>query len=73
VGQWIHIQLPARHGLISVVTTPSLRGDAGTIHTIAASPHESPLAIENLLESQLESLHDRLFDSLLERVTLRAE
>jgi len=49
VGLWNHIQQPARDGLISVVTARSLRGNAGTIHTIAVSPHESPLAIESLL------------------------
>jgi hypothetical protein len=55
------------------VTARSLHGDTGTIHTLAASPLESPLAIESLLYSLLESLHDSLFDSLLERVALRAE
>jgi hypothetical protein len=49
VGLWNHIQLLARNGLISVVTAHSLRGDAGTIPTIAASSHESQLAIEGLL------------------------
>jgi hypothetical protein len=65
VGLWNDIQLPARDGLQSVVTACSLHGDTGTIHTIAASPHESPLAIE--------SLHDSLVDSLLEKAALRAE
>ena len=49
MGLWNHIQLPARDGHISVVTAHSLRGNAGTIHTIAASPHECPPAIESLL------------------------
>jgi hypothetical protein len=49
VGLWNHVQLPTRDGLISVVTARSVLGDVGTIHTIAASPHESQLAIECLL------------------------
>jgi hypothetical protein len=73
VGLWNYIQLPARGGLISVVTVCSLRGDTGTIHTFAASPHQSLLAIESLIQSLLESLHESLFDSLLERVALQAE
>ena len=43
------IELPATDGLISVVTAHSLYGEAGTIHTIVASAHESPLVIETLL------------------------
>jgi len=70
VGLWYYIQLPARGGLICVVNAHSLRVDDGTIHTIAASPHERPLAIESPLYRLLESLHDSLFDSLLERVAL---
>jgi hypothetical protein len=49
VGLWRYIQLLARDGLISVVTVCSLHGDTGTINTIAASPHQSQLAIESLL------------------------
>jgi len=70
VGLWNYIQLPARDGLQSVVTARSLHGDTGTIHTIAARPHISPLAIESLLLSLLESLHDSLVDSLLEKAAL---
>jgi hypothetical protein len=48
VGLWNYIQqLEARGEHISVVTAHSLHGDnGGTIHTIAASLHESPMAIE---------------------------
>jgi len=47
VGLWNCIQQLARGGRVSVVSACSLRGDNdGTIHTIAASPHESPMAIE---------------------------
>jgi len=41
----------------------------GTVHTIAASLHESPLEIESLLYSLLESL----LESLLQRAALRKE
>jgi hypothetical protein len=47
VGLWNYIQQLARGGLTSVVTAHSLQGDnEGTIHTIAVSPHKSPMAIE---------------------------
>jgi len=42
----------------------------GTVHTIAASALESPLALESLLETLLESLLGRLLESLLQRATL---
>jgi hypothetical protein len=45
VGLWNYIQLSARDGLESVVTARSLHGASGTIHTTAARPHDSPLAI----------------------------
>jgi len=61
VGLWNYIRLPARDGPIPVFTACSLRCYTGTVHTIAVSPHESPLAIESLL------------DSLLERAALREE
>ena len=70
VGIWNYKQLPAGDGLQSAVTAHSLCCDAGTIHTIAASPHESLLAMESLLWSLLKSLHDSLVDSLLERAAL---
>jgi len=41
----------------------------GTVHTIAASLHETPLAIESLLYSLLESL----LESLLGKAALREE
>jgi hypothetical protein len=52
---------------LPVFTACSLRWYIGTVHLIAASPHESPLAIESLLQSLLNSLLDSLLDSLLER------
>jgi hypothetical protein len=47
VGLWNYIRLPARDGSILVFT--GLRCNTGTVHTIAASLDESPLAIERLL------------------------
>jgi hypothetical protein len=67
VGLWNYIRLPARDGPILVFTACSLRCYTGTVHTIAASLHESPLAIEYLLWSLLESLLESLRESLLER------
>jgi hypothetical protein len=60
---------------IPVFTACSLRCYTGTIHTIAASPLESPLALENLLESLLDSLPERaaLERAALERAALRQE
>ena len=49
MGLWNSIQLPARDGVQSVVNARSLCDDTGTIHTIAGSPHDRPLAIESLL------------------------
>ena len=46
VGLWNNIWLPARDGPILALTACSF---TGTVHTIAASLHESPLAIESLL------------------------
>jgi len=66
VGLWNYIWLLAGDGAIPVFTTHSLCLFTSTIHTIAASPHESLLAIESLLWSLLESLLDSLLDSLLE-------
>ena len=54
VGQLNYIPLAARDGPIPVFTACSLRCYTGTVHTIAASPHENPLALESLLESLLE-------------------
>jgi hypothetical protein len=62
VHLWNYIWLPARDGLILVFTACSF---TGTVHTITASLHESPRAIESLLWSLLESL--------LERAALREE
>jgi len=56
VGLWNYIRLPARDGPILVLTA---RCFTGTVHTIAASLHESPLAIQSLLKSLLESLLER--------------
>jgi len=72
MGQWNHIRLPARDGPKSVFTACSLRCYTSTIHTIAASPHESLLAIESLLQSLLESLLDSLLDGLLDSLLERA-
>jgi hypothetical protein len=56
VGLWNYIQLAARDGPILVF---SACGYTATVHTISATPHESPLAIESLLYSLLESLFER--------------
>jgi hypothetical protein len=60
VGLWNYIRLPARDGPILVFTACCF---TSAVHTIAMSLHESPLAIESLLcsllESLLESLHER--------------
>jgi len=61
VGRWNYIRLPARDGPLLLFTASCY---TGTVHTIAASLHESPLAIE--------SLFDSLLDSLLETAALRA-
>jgi len=70
MGIWNYIRLPARDGPISVFTVCC---HTGTVHTIAASRHESPLAIESLLESLLKSLLESLLESLVERAALREE
>jgi hypothetical protein len=80
VGLWNYIQLPARDGPIPVFSACNHCCYSGTVHTIAASPHESPLAIESLLwrllesllNSLLNSLLDSLLDSLLESLLERA-
>ena len=66
VGLWTNIRLVAGDGPIPGFTACSLRCYTGTVHTIAASPLDSPLALESLLYS----LFDSLFDSLLGRATL---
>jgi hypothetical protein len=63
-GLWNYIRLPARDGPIPVFTTCSHCGYTSTVHTITGSAHESPLAIESLLNSLLDSLLDGLLDSL---------
>jgi len=70
VGLWNYIRLPARDIPILVFTACSV---TGTVHTIAASLHESPQAIESLLWSLLESLLEKVIESLLERAALRDE
>jgi hypothetical protein len=65
VGIWNYIRQSARDGLISAITAYCICGYTGSVNTIAASPHESPLAIDSLLDS--------LIDSLLERAALRVE
>ena len=70
MGLWNYIWLPARDGPIPVCTACSIRCYTGTVHTIAASPHESPLAIESLLNSLLDSLLER---AAFERAALREE
>jgi hypothetical protein len=70
VGLWNYIRLPARDRPILVFTACCF---TGTVHTIAASLHESPLAIESLLWSLLESLLESLRERLLERAALREE
>jgi hypothetical protein len=61
VSLWNYIWLPAKDGFILVYT--GLRCYTGTVHCIAPSLHESPLAVERLLQS----LHVTLLDNLLER------
>ena len=61
----------AGDGPIPVFTACSLRCYTGTIHTIAASPLESSLALENLLESLLERA--AIERAALERTALREE
>jgi hypothetical protein len=70
VGLWPYIRLPARDGSILLFTGCCY---TGSVHTIAASLHESPLAIESLLKSLLERLLESLLESLLERAALREE
>jgi len=60
MGLWNYIGLPARDGPLLVFSTCCY---TGTVHTIAVSLCESPLAIESQLLS--------LIESLLERATLR--
>jgi len=62
VGLWNYFQLPARDEPLLVLSACCF---TGTVHTIAASLHESPQAIGILLWSLLESL--------LERAVLREE
>jgi hypothetical protein len=76
VGLWNYIRLPAGDGPIPVFTTCSLRCFTGTIHTIAASPLESPLALESLLQSLLERAaleRAALERTAFERAALREE
>jgi hypothetical protein len=70
VGLWHYIWLPARDVPILVFTVCCY---TGSVHTMAASLHESPLAIESLLKSPLESLHQSLLQNLHERAALREE
>jgi hypothetical protein len=59
---------------LPVFTACSLRWYTGTVRPIAASPHESPLAIESLLYSLLDSLLDSLLErAAFERAALREE
>jgi hypothetical protein len=67
---WNYVPLPARDGPILVFTACCY---TGTVHTIAASLHESPLAIEPLLKSLLDGLRQSLLESLLERAVLQEE
>jgi hypothetical protein len=66
VGLWNYIRLLARDGPLLVFTACCY---TGTVNTIAVSLHESPLAIESLLQNLLESL----LESLLERAALQEE
>ena len=70
MGLWTYIRLAAGDGPIPVVAAWSLRCYTRTVHTIAASPLYSPLALESLLESLLDSLLGSLLGSLLERAAL---
>jgi len=74
VGLWNYIWLPARDGPILGFTACHY---TSTRHTITASLHESPLAIErllySLLQSVLENLLENLLESLFERAALREE
>jgi len=76
VGLWNYIRLPAGDGPIPVFTACSLRCFTGTIHTIAASPLQSPLALESLLQSLLERAaleRAALERTAFERAALREE
>jgi hypothetical protein len=64
VGLWNYIWQPGRDELISIVNVCSFRSYTDIIHTITVSPDEQPLAIEILLSSMLESMHESLFNSL---------
>jgi len=66
MGLWNYIRLPARDGPTLIFTDCCY---TGTVHTIAASLNESPLAIESLLKSLLESV----LETLLEIAALREE
>jgi hypothetical protein len=70
VGLWNYIRLPARGGPTLVFTACCY---TQTVHTVAASLHESPLAIECLLKIPLESLLKSRLESLIERAELREE
>jgi hypothetical protein len=74
VGLSNYIRLPASNGRILVFSACCY---TATVQTIAASLHESPLAIESLLysllQSLLESLLENRLESLLERAAIRKE
>jgi len=70
MGLMTSIPLPARNRPIPAWTAYSLCCITGSIRTIAASPHESLLAIDSLLYSLLYCLLDSLDDRLLERAEL---
>jgi len=64
----------AGDGPIPVFAACRLCCFTGTVHTIAASPLDSPLALERLLESLLDSLLESLLGrATLERAALRED
>jgi len=62
-----HIRLPASDGPILVCIACSLHCYTDTVHTIAASPHVSPQALETLVESLLDCLLENPIERALHR------
>jgi hypothetical protein len=71
VGLWNYIRLAAGDGPIPVFTAYSLRCYTSTVHPITASPLQSPLELQSLLDSLLETA--ALESTALESAALREE
>jgi len=68
MGLLTYIQLAAGDRHIPVLTAYSVHCYTSTVHTSSTSPHDSPLALDSLLESPLQSVLESLLESLIKRL-----